>query len=71
MNRRQNTRKAEASMDTNVLLLATGCLYLMAMAWTIATPLFDDSTNAQLSVWPLATATLLGIAGYLMSTALR
>ena len=56
-------------MNTELLLLATGCLFVMAIAWTIAAPLFDDDTNAQESCWPPVAATLLGIAGYVMATA--
>jgi len=57
-------------MNTDVLLLATGSLYLTAIAWTIAAPLFDDGASARGSCWPPVAATLLGIAGYVMATTL-
>ena len=57
-------------MNTDVLLLATGCLYVIAIAWTIAAPLFDDGTNARRSCWPPVTAMLLGIVGHLTAKAL-
>ena len=56
-------------MNTDVLLLTTGYLYVMAIVWTISAPLFDDGTDTRQSCWPPVAATLLGIVGYL--TALR
>ena len=54
-------------MEGDLLLYAAGGLFVTAIAWSIAAPLFDDGGDSRWVMWTLLGATALCLAGHVAS----
>ena len=54
-------------MEGELLLYVAGGLFVTLIAWSIATPVFDDGCDSRWVLWTLAGATALCLAGHLAS----